>query len=49
MPAKSKQQLRLAYAVLEGKSKAMPRSVAKEMTQKTRSTKGLPTRKRKGK
>jgi hypothetical protein len=45
MPAKSKAQLRLAYAVLEGKSKAMPKSVAREIAEATKSTKRLPSRK----
>lgn len=45
MPAKSKAQLRLAYAVLEGKSKAMPKAVAREITEATKSAKRLPARK----
>lgn len=45
MPAKSKAQLALAYAVLEGKSTAMPKSVAREIIAATTSTKKLPTRK----
>lgn len=47
MPAKSQAQLALAYAVLEGKSKAMPKSVAKELIDATTSAKRLPTQKTK--
>lgn len=45
MPAKSKAQLKLAYAVLAGKSTKMPTSVASEMVHKTKRVKGLPRKK----
>ena len=48
MPAKSKAQYGMAMAVLAGKSKAMPKKVAKEMVEKTKSVKRLPRRKGKG-
>lgn len=45
MPAKSMAQLKLMYAVLAGKSTAVPKAVAKDYILHTKSTKGLPKRK----
>lgn len=47
MPAKSKAQLRWAYAAAEGKVDGVSPKVGKEIADKTKSTKGLPERKKK--
>lgn len=49
MPAKSKAQLRWAYAAEEGKVPGVSPKVGKEIVSKTKSTKNLPERKGKNK
>jgi len=46
MPAKSKAQLRAAYAALRDGKSGMPKDVAQEIVDNTETTKGLPERRR---